>query len=159
MQNQDLIIKMVINNWNLQVGRATALIDQIGHVEIYKEVSPGKNRGIYILGHLVAYHDLIPEILGTGERSLPHLFEPFIKNPDNLDAQIPAYSEIRTYFDQVHSELLVHFDKLSLTDWFSRHEAMTDEDFEKDPSRNKLNVLINRISHFAYHLGQLRLLK
>lgn len=29
MQNQDLIIKMVVNNWDLQVSRAKVIIDQI----------------------------------------------------------------------------------------------------------------------------------
>jgi hypothetical protein len=36
---------------------------------------------------------------------------------------------------------------------------MTEEDFEKEPGRNKLSVLINRTNHMAYHLGQLVLLK
>ena len=35
----------------------------------------------------------------------------------------------------------------------------TDEDFAKEPARNKLSVLLNRTNHLAYHLGQLRLLK
>jgi len=42
--------------------------------------------------------------------------------------------------------------------WLARHNAMTDEDFEANPLRNRLSVLINRTNHFHYHLGQLRLL-
>jgi hypothetical protein len=36
---------------------------------------------------------------------------------------------------------------------------MTDEDFAKNPARNKLSVLLNRTSHVAYHLGQMLLAK
>jgi hypothetical protein len=43
--------------------------------------------------------------------------------------------------------------------WLSRHESMTDADFEKDPARNKLSVLLNRTNHLSFHFGQLRLLK
>lgn len=159
MQNLELLIKIVRNNWDIQVSRATALISQLDHEKIYSEVSPGKNRGIYILGHLVAYHDLMPEILGLGKRTLPFLYEPFLKNPDTIGVPVPDYDELKLYFKQVHDRLSEQFDSLSPDEWFKRHEAMTDEDFEKDPSRNKLNVLLNRTNHFAYHLGQLRLLK
>ena len=43
--------------------------------------------------------------------------------------------------------------------WFTRHESMTDADFEKDPARNKLSVLLNRTNHLAYHFGQIRPVK
>jgi len=36
--------------------------------------------------------------------------------------------------------------------------AVSDEDFSKEPHRNKLNVIINRTNHMSYHLGQLILL-
>jgi hypothetical protein len=52
-----------------------------------------------------------------------------------------------------------HFDTLSTEQWFQRHTAVSEVDFEKEPHRNKLNVLLSRTSHIAYHLGQLVLLK
>jgi hypothetical protein len=48
---------------------------------------------------------------------------------------------------------------MSTDSWFSRHASMTDEDFEKDPARNKLTTLLSRTNHLSYHFGQLRLLK
>jgi hypothetical protein len=36
---------------------------------------------------------------------------------------------------------------------------ISEQDFAKEPMRNKLNVLINRTNHLAYHYGQLRLIK
>jgi hypothetical protein len=48
---------------------------------------------------------------------------------------------------------------LSEEQWFQRHNSVSEEDFQKEPHRNKLNVLLGRSTHIAYHLGQLVLLK
>ena len=40
-------------------------------------------------------------------------------------------------------------------DWFTKHSAISAEDFAKEPHRNKLNILINRTVHQGYHMGQL----
>jgi len=45
------------------------------------------------------------------------------------------------------------------TEWFTRHTSVSEEDFIKEPHRNKLNVLITRATHQSYHLGQLIYLK
>ncbi len=37
--------------------------------------------------------------------------------------------------------------------------TVSDEDFEKEPHRNKLNIIVTRTSHLSYHTGQLILLK
>jgi hypothetical protein len=44
-------------------------------------------------------------------------------------------------------------------DWLGRHTAVSEEDFQKEKHRNKLNVLISRTNHAGYHLGQLVYLK
>jgi hypothetical protein len=43
--------------------------------------------------------------------------------------------------------------------WFAKHNAVSAEDFAKEPHRNKLNVLITRTIHQGYHLGQMNYLK
>ena len=42
-------------------------------------------------------------------------------------------------------------------DWHGRHMAVTEEDFLKEPHRNKLNVMLGRVGHKASHLGQIAL--
>jgi hypothetical protein len=41
-----------------------------------------------------------------------------------------------------------------LEDWLKKHTAVSDEDFVKDPTRNRLAILMNRTNHASYHLGQ-----
>jgi len=38
-------------------------------------------------------------------------------------------------------------------DWLARHTAVSEEDFAKDPSRNRFAVLLSRTNHLSYHLG------
>jgi hypothetical protein len=44
---------------------------------------------------------------------------------------------------------------LSTEDWLSRHTAVSEEDFAKEPHRNKLNILVSRTTHLAGHTGQM----
>jgi len=40
-----------------------------------------------------------------------------------------------------------------------RMEEESDEDYAKDPTRNRLSVLLSRTNHLAYHLGQIILVQ
>jgi hypothetical protein len=59
----------------------------------------------------------------------------------------------------LNEKLADHFNQLTVDEWFEKHTAVSDEDFQKEPHRNKLNVLINRTNHLANHLGQMTFLK
>jgi hypothetical protein len=41
----------------------------------------------------------------------------------------------------------------------SAHVYFSFADFEQEPHRNKLNMLLNWTGHLAYHFGQVALLK
>jgi hypothetical protein len=43
---------------------------------------------------------------------------------------------------------------MSGSDWVQRHSAVSEEDFAKDPSRNRFAVLLSRTNDLSYHLGQ-----
>jgi hypothetical protein len=48
---------------------------------------------------------------------------------------------------------------LQADEWFQKHTAVSDEDFVKEPHRNRLTAVMGRSGHLAYHVGQLALLK
>ncbi|MEO6355446.1 MAG: DinB family protein, partial [Ferruginibacter sp.] len=54
---QVLIIKMILDSWNLQISKTGDLINSLTDEQLMQEVAPGRNRGIYLLGHLIAVHD------------------------------------------------------------------------------------------------------
>lgn len=150
---------MALKAWNIQVNNTTKFFDSLDDQSLYKEVAPGRNRIIYLMGHLIAVNDTMISLFGVGERLYSHFDEPFIKNPDKSALAIPEASELRKEWRISNEVLTTHFNKISTTDWFSKHTAMTEDDLIKDPARNKLSVLINRTNHLANHLGQLLLSK
>ena len=155
----DLFIEMAIKAWNVQISRATKFFDSIDDQSLNKEIAPGKNRISYLLGHLVAVNDGMISLFALGERSYANLDEAFVKNPDRSGLPTPDGAELRQAWKKSNEQLSALFASMSTADWLGRHTSMTDEDLAKEPSRNKLSVLLNRTSHVAYHVGQLVLAK
>src|SRR5882757_2008882 len=139
MDQKTVLIKSALNTWQIQVDRTTRFIGEMTDEQLLKEIAPGKNRGVYLIGHLAAIHDAIPEILGLGKKAYPELAAIFVAAPDKTTEKIPAVSELRQIWTSVHERLKTEFSNMPADSWFSRHESMTDADFEKDPARNKLS--------------------
>ena len=150
---------MALDAWNIQIDRTNKLFNSLSDDQLGQEVAPGRNSGIYLLGHLTAVHDALFPLLGLGEKLYPQLDEIFIKNPDKSGLAKPATKELRNSWNDVNEKLQKHFNHFSIEEWFQRHTAISEADFEKEPHRNRLNVLLNRTSHLANHLGQLIFLK
>lgn len=150
---------MILNNWYSSVQRADAFFGQLTDEEILKEVAPNRNRGIYLLGHLTAVHDMMLPLLNFGNSLRPELKNTFIRTPDNSNAQPFSVSQLRQYWTEVNNHLNEHFDKLTIEQWLEKHNSVSEEDFVKEPHRNKLNVVLGRTKHIDYHLGQLTFLK
>jgi hypothetical protein len=77
----EIMIKMVFDRWHALIKNFDTVLDLITDDQLQKEVSPTKNRGIYLLGHLTAVHDDMLPLLNFGEKLYPSLSEPFIKSP------------------------------------------------------------------------------
>ena len=137
--------------------RADKIFSRLMEDELLREVAPGKNRVIYLWGHLIAIHDAMFPILGLGPRLHPDLDAIFVDNPDKAVAEIPSAGQLKQYWDEVNGELFSQFQNLSPDEWLLRHRAMSEEDYAKDPARNRLAVLLNRTNHLSYHVGQVTL--
>jgi hypothetical protein len=159
MNSTQTIVKMVFDRWNASIKNWDSLLNSITDEQLQKEISAGKNRGIYILGHLIAVHDEMLLLLDMGDKLYPALHEPFLKSADKTVAQIPSAKELREYWTEQCETLNQKMAVLTPEQWFEKHTAVSSEDFIKEPHRNKLNIIITRTTHLAYHTGQLVLLK
>ncbi len=159
MSEKELFVKMTLSAWTAQNERVDKLIATLSDEKWMSEVAPGRNRGIYLLGHLTAVNDGMLKLLGFGEKLYPELETMFLKSKDKTVADIPSITDIKKYWKTVNEELLRHFNTLSATAWFEKHTAVSEADFAKEPHRNRLNVLIGRSIHQGYHLGQLAFLE
>ncbi len=159
MATTELIVKMVIDRWNGSIVNLNKILNELSDEQLQKEVTTGKNRGIYLLGHLIAVHDDMLKLLDMGEKLYPELFEIFIKQADKEANQTPSAAELRVMLEKQNLLLQEKFQKIKSEEWFERHTAVTAEDFANEPHRNKLNIIITRTSHLQYHMGQIALLK
>lgn len=150
---------MALKSWNVEVNKANKMLAGFSSEGLQKETSPGRNRVIYLVGHLIAANDSMLSLFGLGDRMYAHFDEPFLKSPDKSGQEMPSAEQLMQDWNKSVTALNEGFAKLSPDDWFAKHSSMTDEDLAKDPGRNKLSVLMNRTSHMAYHLGQIALAK
>ena len=159
MTTTETSVKMVLDRWYALVKNFEDALGSYTDEQLQKEIAPGKNRGIYLLGHLIAVHDDMFRLLDLGEKLFPELVESFIKSPDKAVAEIPSAKELRASWSKLNDVLTQKINSLQPDEWFQKHTAVSAEDFVNEPHRNKLNIIITRSSHLAYHWGQFILLK
>ena len=96
-------------------------------------------------------------MLGLGERLHPELDDIFITSPDRTRPDSVSATDLKQAWSEVNTKLTAAFEKLTPQQWLEKHTAVSDEDFAKDPTRNRLAVLMNRTNHAAFHTGQMAL--
>jgi hypothetical protein len=142
MGNEDSYAALGLKVWKAQIECADKLFAGLLSEDVLREISLGRNRLLYLWGHLTAKHDAMLPLLGLGERLYPEFDMAFISNPDKSQAAIPSHEQVRQAW------------KMSWSDWLQRHTAVSEEDFAKDASRNRYAILLSRTNHLSYHLGQ-----
>jgi hypothetical protein len=154
MENEGSYAALGLKVWKAQIERADKLFGSLSSEEAQREIAPGRNRLLYLWGHLTAIHDAMLPLLGIGERLHPEFDVSFVSNPDKSQVAIPSHEQVRQAWKTVNAELSKGFEKMSWPDWLQRHAAVSEEDFAKDASRNRFAILLSRTNHLCYHLGQ-----
>jgi hypothetical protein len=152
--NDSAYLVVGLKAWKTQIDRADKLFGTLSSEEVLREIAPGRNRVLYLWGHLTAIHDAMLPLLGLGERLHPEFDVAFVSNPDKSRADIPSHEQVRRAWNVVNAELWKGFEAMSSSDWVQRHSAISEEDFAKDASRNRFSILVSRTKHLSYHLGQ-----
>jgi DinB superfamily len=156
---EELLGATVLNSWKLVISRLDQNLAALPDEQLQKQIASGKNRLFYLLGHLTAVHDRMFPTLGIGERLHSELDEAFITNPDRAIADSVLASDLKKAWTEVNGKLTEVFETFTPTDWFEKHTAVSDEDFAKDPTRNRLAVVMSRTNHASFHTGQAILAK
>ena len=154
MGNEGSYAALGLKAWKAQIDRADTLFGALSSEQVLQEIAPGRNRLLYLWGHLTAIHDAMLPLLGLGKRLYPEFDVAFVINPDKSQTGAPSHTEIRRAWITVNGELSKGFEQMSQSDWLQRHSAVSEEEFAKDPSRNRFSILLSRTNHLSYHLGQ-----
>jgi hypothetical protein len=155
MGNEGAYAALGLKVWKAQIDRADKLFGTLSSEHVLREIAPGRNRLLYLWGHLTAIHDAMLPLLGLGKRLYPEFDVAFVINPDKSQTATPSHEEVRGTWMTVNGELAKGFEVMSRSDWLQRHSAVSEEEFAKDPSRNRFSILLSRTNHLSYHLGQL----
>jgi len=154
MTAEKALIDAALRGWKFNVERAEKLFGELSPEQLEQEVAPGKNRLIYLWGHLAAVNDLLLPLLAIGQRLHPEFDSMFISNPDMSVPLTVSAPSLKAAWQEISQRLWDGFAKFSDADWAQRHTAVSQEDFEREPHRNRFGVLLGRTAHLAYHLGQ-----
>ena len=154
MENEGSYVALGLKVWKAQIERSEKLFGGLSSEDVLREIAPGRNRLLYLWGHLTAIHDAMLPSLGLRERLHREFDIAFVSNPDKSQVDIPSHEQVRQAWSSVNGELLRGFERMSWSDWLQRHSAVSAEDFAKDPSRNRFAILLSRKNHLSYHLGQ-----
>jgi hypothetical protein len=153
MSTETSLVDSALRNWSQQIERANNLFAQRTEPQLLLEIVPGKNRLIYVWGHLTSINDALIPLLGFGARLHPELDAMFVKNPDR-GVPIVSARDLKHHWDEINERLGTEFAKLSPSEWAQKHTTVSEEDFQKEPHRNRFTVLLGRTGHMAYHIGQ-----
>jgi hypothetical protein len=154
MTTEKSLIDSALRGWKSNVEQAGKLFGGLSREQLDQEVAPGKNRLIYLWGHLAAVNDRLLPLLGIGERLHPEFDRMFISNPDKSVPLTVTEQSLKAAWQEINQRLSDGFSKFSDSDWAQRHTAVSEQDFAWEPHRNRFGVLLGRTVHLAYHLGQ-----
>jgi hypothetical protein len=154
MTTEKSLLDSALRGWKSNVERAEKLFGDLSPEQLEQEIAPGKNRLIYLWGHLTAVNDRLLPLVGIGERLHPEFDAMFISNPDRSVQLTVSVRSLKAAWQEINQKLWEGFSKFSASDWTQRHTAVSEEDFEREPHRNRFAVLLGRTAHLAYHVGQ-----
>lgn len=153
----ELLVATVVSSWKQIVKGLDERLASLDDEQLERQVAPNKNRLFYLLGHLTAVHDRMLPLLAIGERLHPELDEAYLGNPDRTIADPLSATDLKRAWNEVNATITSAVEKFSGHDWRKKHTAVSDEDFSKDPTRNRLAVFLNRTNHASFHTGQVAL--
>ncbi len=141
--------------WSMYNNRMQKVFETISEENYNKPISANGNSPSWIMGHLADTDDSLLELFGIGNRKHPELKTIYHHERGTNQSGHLSKIDLMTKWKSITSELDKAFKSWSEGEWLSRHTAVSEEDFKKEPHRNKLNVMLSRVGHRASHLGQI----
>ncbi|MHC0443448.1 DinB family protein [Flavobacterium sp. 3-210] len=134
--------------WLLQNRKISDLINKLTEEDLKKDVAPGRNSGLYLLGHLIASNDLLMPLFGFGEKMYPEYEKIFLCTPDKCSQNFPPVDEVKSHWFSLNEVLKLNFNAMYEKQWI----------IDSDLATQRINMLLSVVNHQCYHLGQLAFL-
>lgn len=144
--------------WNTYNRMMQKSFDSLTDENYFKQIVPNGNSPSWIMGHLVDTDDRLLDLFGIRQRMFPELSTIYHHERGTNQGNHLSKDQLIEKWKAISTELERAFKSWSEADWLSRHTAVSEEDFKKEPHRNRLNVMLSRVEHKASHLGQVAML-
>lgn len=141
--------------WSTYNKRMEKVMETISTEDLNTPIVAAGNSPSWLLGHLVDTDDRLLELFGIRERLFPELSTIYHHERGTNQTGHLTREELTKKWKAIRTELDRAFDTWGEREWLGRHTAVSEDDFAKEPHRNKLNVMLSRVSHKASHLGQI----
>jgi hypothetical protein len=159
ISSESRLIDSALRTWRFNTDRIDKFFSSLSPEQLEQEIAPGRNRLIYLWGHIAALNDGLLPLLGLGPKLYPEMEEMFITKPDRGAVTLYSAAQLDEAWRQISEELLKGFSGWSPAEWLERHTAVSPQDFLREPHRNRYTILLSRNTHMAFHLGQAILAK
>ena len=154
MTTEQQLIDGILRNWKFNTDRFEAFVRDLTDEQLEERIAPGRNRLLYLLGHIAAVHDRMLPLLGIGARRHQDLDAFFLENPDGGAASPVPVARLKEILLEVDETLSSALSAWTPADWLAKHTTVSDEDFAREPHRNRMSVVLSRNTHLAFHYGQ-----
>lgn len=144
-----LFTRIALRTWKATVGRFDDIVVAASDEELEREVTAGKSRLSYLIGHLTALNDRLFTVLGLGERNHAELDAEFGEERDAHRAIGLSARRMRQAWNDVNAALLAGMERLTPEQWLEK-AALLDE-------ANRLSVLLDWTDHLSLHSTQIRM--
>jgi uncharacterized damage-inducible protein DinB len=150
----NIIAKKFFQQYEMMVGWINETMGGLSDEDFKTELSPGKNHGVWILGHMIVCDDDFSLYMGKGELLYPEFAETFGQSSKILPVEdYPPVAELKGWWNKVCLKNKKIYSELKDSEFDEPHALVTD--FEKDFFKTKGRVVMAWQLHQMYHNGQL----
>lgn len=148
--------KLLAKQYLDSAGWANWIINSLSDDDLKKEVSPGRNHGVWLFGHLITCEDDFALYMGKGEITYPAYHNMFAEDTKPLPFEnYPPISEMREKWKEMLKKNKKIYEELKDEELQEPHARFKDEN---DFCKTKEDIAVHWQLHLMYHTGQLGIL-
>src|SRR5258708_16938332 len=137
------MIDSALRVWKSTADRIDKFFGALSPEQLEQEIAPGRNRLIYLWGHIAALNDRLFPLVGLGPRLYPEMEVMFIANPDRPPISVYSAEQLKQAWNRINERLLDEFSGWSPAEWLERHTAVSAEEFLPEPHRSRYTGLLS----------------
>jgi len=151
------IVKRFAEQYNNLADWINIYVNRLSDDEYKYELSPGKNHGVWILGHLITSDDDFSLFMGKGEMLYPEYTAIFGEGSKLQPVEnYPDVPLLKEQWNNVIKKNRKVYTQIADAELDEPHCMV--KDYEKDFFKTKINIITHWQLHEMFHAGQLSVL-